>query len=313
MPAGPRLATFPTAGHGELRSGLEPRQARLAHRALRGPALAGEESGSAHQLCPGQGGAAPVLVATRLRGNSSSGRAAGAGRDFLGVVPTPIAGHFQSRLFFLCAPLRGNPKRHRAMAFGCLRASARAAFLDPGGGVTASSRSGRWRISGASPLSTATGRALRAAAQALVVFDAHALLKAECLRQSVSGAGSLTTSSRTCARSAWTKRSGIRGHEAPRLLSRSVCAGSGPGDALSRLSRPCWIGAPSSHARSASAARRIRTASRVVRVEALAVRRRLRPRSFMEVIEHTRSPAASLDETCRVLGRGGRPDHADYP
>jgi len=28
--------------------------------------------------------------------------------------------------------------------------------------------------------------------------------------------------------------------------------------------------------------------------------------SFMEVIEHTRSPASSLDETCRVLRSGGR-------
>ena len=257
-------------------------------------------------------------------------RAAGIDTDFAGVIPHgQLPQHFRSADCFVLPSLtEGHPKALiEAMACGLpCAASAR-------GGIPSILEDG---VTGLlfdpdqpRDIARAVGRLLsdqafarrlgeRARASALAHYDAHALLKAEvAFVQSVAGTGSLSDLFEDYARD-------VRMDEAlPEFVAtrlqrlaldrpRSVLdLGAGDGrylDLLGPLLPPggrliaCEI--------SLIRARRIRARGFPVVVaqsEALPFRAGAFDLvSFMEVIEHTRSPAASLDETARVLSPGGR-------
>ena len=257
-------------------------------------------------------------------------REAGVTADFLGVVPHGrLPEHFRSADCFVLPSLtEGNPKALiEAMACGLpCAASARGGIpsimedgvtgllFDPESVADIARAVERLLSEGA----LAHGLGERARANALRLYDVHALLKAEIsFVQSVSGPRSLTDLFEGYARD-------VRMDEAlPEFVAAKLRAlalegprsvldlGAGDGrylDLLAPLLPPgarlvaCEI--------SLLRARRILAKGFPVVVaqsEALP----FKPGafdlvSFMEVIEHTRSPGASLDETARVLRPGGR-------
>jgi glycosyltransferase involved in cell wall biosynthesis len=266
-----------------------------------------------------------------LRGDlERQAQEAGVTADFLGVVPHgQLLRHFRSADCFVLPSLtEGNPKALiEAMACGLpCAASARGGIpsilehgvtgllFDPESVEDIARAVERLLKDGA--LARALGESARASA--LSLYDVHALLKAEIsFVQSVSGSRSLTDMFEGYARD-------VRMDEAlPEFVAERLRAlaldgprsvldlGAGDGrylDLLAPLLPPgarlvaCEI--------SLLRARRIRAkgfAVVVAQSEALP----FKPGafdlvSFMEVIEHTRSPAASLDETARVLRPGGR-------
>jgi glycosyltransferase involved in cell wall biosynthesis len=256
--------------------------------------------------------------------------AAGVEVDFLGVVPHgQLPRYFRSADCFVLPSLtEGNPKALiEAMACGLPCAAS-----DRGGipsildnGVTGL----LFDPEKAEDIARAVGRLLadpqlarglgeRARASALSLYDAHALLKAEvAFVQSVSGAGSLTDLFEDYARD-------VRMDEAlPEFVAarlrrlaldgpRSVLdLGAGDGRYLDLFAPLLPTGARLVACEiSLLRARRIRAKGFQVVVaqsEALPFKAGAFDLvSFMEVIEHTQSPAASLDETSRVLRPGGR-------
>ena len=266
-----------------------------------------------------------------LRGDlERRAREAAVTAEFVGVVPHGrLPEHFRSADCFVLPSLtEGNPKALiEAMACGLpCAASARGGIpsimedgvtgllFDPESVADIARAVERLLSEGA----LAHGLGERARANALRLYDVHALLKAEIsFVQSVSGPRSLTDLFEGYARD-------VRMDEAlPEFVAAKLRAlalegprsvldlGAGDGrylDLLAPLLPPgarlvaCEI--------SLLRARRILAKGFPVVVaqsEALP----FKPGafdlvSFMEVIEHTRSPAASLDETARVLRPGGR-------
>lgn len=266
-----------------------------------------------------------------LRGDlAQRARAAGVEADFVGVVPHGrLPDHFRAADCFVLPSLtEGNPKALiEAMACGLpCAASAR-------GGIPSILEDGVTGLlfdpESAEDIARAVGRLLsdpalagglgeRARAQARAHFDAHALLKAEvAFVQSVSAAESLTDLFEDYARD-------VRMDEAlPEFVAarlrplaldgpRSVLdLGAGDGRYLDLLAPLLPAGARLAACEiSLLRARRIRARGFPVVVaqsEALPFKAGAFDLvSFMEVIEHTRSPAASLDEISRVLRAGGR-------
>gem|GEM_PF-1583510 len=267
----------------------------------------------------------------RLRDDlETRARAAGIDTDFAGVIPHgQLPQHFRSADCFVLPSLtEGHPKALiEAMACGLpCAASAR-------GGIPSILEDG---VTGLlfdpdqpRDIARAVGRLLsdqafarrlgeRARASAIAHYDAHALLKAEvAFVQSVAGTGSLFDLFEDYARDVRMDET-LPEFVATRLRRlaleepRSVLdVGAGDGrylDLLAPLLPPggrliaCEI--------SLVRARRIRARGFPVVVaqsEALPFRAGAFDLvSFLEVIEHTWSPAASLDETARVLSLGGR-------
>jgi glycosyltransferase involved in cell wall biosynthesis len=266
-----------------------------------------------------------------LRGDlERRARAAGVEVDFRGVVPHgQLPRHFRSADCFVLPSLtEGNPKALiEAMACGVpCAASARGgipSILEDGvTGLLFDPESAREIARAVGRLladnQLARGLAERARASALSLYDAHALLKAEvAFVQSVSGAGSLTDLFEDYARD-------VRMDEAlPEFVAarlrrlalegpRSVLdLGAGDGRYLDLLAPLLPSGARLVACEiSLLRARRIRAKGFPVVVaqsEALPFKTGAFDLvSFMEVIEHTQSPGASLDETSRVLRPGGR-------
>jgi glycosyltransferase involved in cell wall biosynthesis/SAM-dependent methyltransferase len=266
-----------------------------------------------------------------LRGElAQRARAAGVEVEFPGVVPhSQLPRFFRSADCFVLPSLtEGNPKALiEAMASGLpCAASARGgipSILEDGvSGLLFDPDDARdiaraiHRLLGERPL--ARGLAERARASALSLYDVHALLKAEvAFVQSVSGAVSVIDLFEGYARDVCMDGA-LPDFVATRLRRlalegpRSVLdLGAGDGrylDLLAPLLPPgghlvaCEI--------SLLRARRILAKGFnvvVARSEALPFKAGAFDLvSFMEVIEHTQSPAASLDETSRVLGPGGR-------
>ena len=266
-----------------------------------------------------------------LRGDlERQAREAGVAADFLGVVPhgrLPL--HFRSADCFVLPSLtEGNPKALiEAMACGLpCAASARGGIpsimedgvtgllFDPES-VTDIARAVERLLN---DVTLARGLGERARTNALRLYDIHALLKAEIsFVQSVSGSRSLTDLFEGYARD-------VRMDEAlPEFVAAKLRAlaeqaprsvldlGAGDGRYLELLAPLLPSGARLVACEiSLLRARRILAKGFPVVVaqsEALP----FKPGafdlvSFMEVIEHTRSPAASLDETARVLRAGGR-------
>ena len=266
-----------------------------------------------------------------LRGDlERRARAAGVETDFLGVVPHgQLPKYFRSADCFVLPSLtEGNPKALiEAMACGLSCAAS------DRGGIPSILEDGVTGLlfdpENAEDIARVVGRLLadhqlarrlaeRARASALSLYDAHALLKAEvAFVQSVSGAGSLTDLFEDYARD-------VRMDEAlPEFVAarlrrlvldgpRSVLdLGAGDGRYLDLLAPLLPAGARLVACEiSVLRARRIRAKGFQVVVaqsEALPFKAGAFDLvSFMEVIEHTQSPAASLDETSRVLRPGGR-------
>jgi glycosyltransferase involved in cell wall biosynthesis len=256
--------------------------------------------------------------------------AAGVTADFVGVVPHgQLPGHFRSADCFVLPSLtEGNPKALiEAMACGLpCAASAR-------GGIPSILEDGLTGLlfdpENVQEIARAVGRLLAdpalarglaecARASALSLYDAHALLKAEvAFVQSVSGAGSLTDLFEGYARD-FRMDEALPEFVAVRLRRlaldgpRSVLdLGAGDGRYLDLLAPLLPLGARLVACEiSLLRARRIRTKGFQVVVaqsEALPFKAGAFDLvSFMEVIEHTQSPGASLDETSRVLRPGGR-------
>jgi len=266
-----------------------------------------------------------------LRGDlERRARAAGVEAAFLGVVPHgQLPDHFRAADCFVLPSLtEGNPKALiEAMACGLpCAASAR-------GGIPSILEDG---VSGllfdperAQDIARAVGRLLadrrlarglgeRARAAALSLYDAHALLKAEvAFVQSASSAGSLTDLFEDYARDvrmddALPEFVAVRLRRLALDGPRSVLdLGAGDGRYLDLLAPLLPPGARLAACEiSLLRARRIRAKGFnvvVARSEALPFKAGAFDLvSFMEVIEHTQSPAASLDETSRVLRPGGR-------
>ena len=266
-----------------------------------------------------------------LRGDlERQAREAGVAADFLGVVPHGrLPRHFRSADCFVLPSLtEGNPKALiEAMACGLpCAASARGGIpsimedgvtgllFDPES-VTDIARAVERLLN---DVTLARGLGERARTNALRLYDIHALLKAEIsFVQSVSGSRSLTDLFEGYARD-------VRMDEAlPEFVAAKLRAlaeqaprsvldlGAGDGRYLELLAPLLPSGARLVACEiSLLRARRILAKGFPVVVaqsEALP----FKPGafdlvSFMEVIEHTRSPAASLDETARVLRAGGR-------
>ena len=334
-PARPRLAYFPNGVDTEtFAPAPEPRPKHGSRTVLYVGRLSQEKNLARLIEALALVREAPRLVLVgdgSLRGDlEQRARAAGVGADFLGVVPHgQLPRHFQSADCFVLPSLsEGNPKALiEAMACGLpCAASARGGIpsileegvtgllFDPERVEDIAGAVGR--LLADRPLADGLGE--RARAQALSLFDAHALLKAEvAFVQSVSGAGSLTDLFEDYARD-------VRMDEAlPEFVAtrlrrlaldgpRSVLdLGAGDGRYLDLLAPLLGAGARLVACEiSLLRARRIRARGFPVVVaqsEALPFREGAFDLvSFMEVIEHTRSPAASLDETCRVLRPGGR-------
>jgi len=257
-------------------------------------------------------------------------RAAGVDADFLGVVPHGrLPRHFQSADCFVLPSLtEGNPKALiEAMACGLpCAASARGGIpslledgvtgllFDPENVVDIGRAVGRLLADQA----LARGLGERARAAALALYDVHALLKAEvAFVQSVSRPGSVVELFEGYARD-FSMDEGLPEFTAERLRRlaldgpRSVLdLGAGDGRYLDFLAPLLLSGARLVGCEiSLLRARRIRAKGFPVVVaqsEALPFKAGAFDLvSFMEVIEHTQSPAASLDETVRVLRPGGR-------
>ena len=266
-----------------------------------------------------------------LRGDlEARARAAGVPTEFPGVVPHgSLPAHFQSADCFVLPSLtEGHPKALiEAMACGLpCAASARGGIpsimedgatgllFDPEDPAEIARVLGRLLADAA--LARRLGEGARAAA--LAHYDVHALLKAEvAFVQSVSGGRSLTDLFEDYARDVSmdealpefvADRLRALAREAPRSV---LDLGAGDGRYLDLLAPLLPQGARLVACEiSLLRARRIAAkgfAVVVAQSEALP----FRPDafdlvSFMEVIEHTRSPEASLDETARVLRPGGR-------
>ncbi len=250
--------------------------------------------------------------------------------DFAGVIPhSQMPSHFRSADCFVLPSLtEGHPKvLIEAMACGLpCAASARGgipSILENGvtGLLFEPDRPGDIAETVGRLLSDrdlARGLGERARASALALYDAHALLKAEvAFVQSVAGAGSLSGLFEDYARDV------PMDEELPQFVAtrlrrlalegpRSVLdLGAGDGRYLDLLAPLLPAGARLVACEiSFVRARRIKARGFPVVVaqsEALPFRSgAFELVSFMEVIEHTRSPAASLDETARVLSPGGR-------
>ena len=266
-----------------------------------------------------------------LRGDlERRAREAGVTADFLGVVPHgQLPRHFTSADCFVLPSLtEGNPKALiEAMACGLpCAASARGGIpsiledgvtgllFDPDDTADIARAIERLALDGA--LARGLGESARAAA--LVLYDVHALLKAEIsFVQSVSGSRSLSELFEGYARDVRMDET-LPEFVAARLRAlakdgpRSVLdLGAGDGRYLELLEPLLPSGARLVACEiSLLRARRILAkgfAVVVAQSEALPFKSGAFDLvSFMEVIEHTRSPAASLDETARVLRGGGR-------
>ncbi len=334
-PAKPRLAFFPNGVDTDSFAPASPQPGTRPHTVLYAGRLEREKNlgrlieALARVKVPSL--TLCVLGDGSLRGDLERlARESGVTTDFRGVVPHgQLPRYFQSADCFVLPSLtEGNPKALiEAMACGLpCAASAR-------GGIPSIIEDG---VTGLlfDPESTADiGRAVerlltdvtlarglgeRARASALRLYDAHALLKAEInFVQSVSGARSMTELFEGYARD-------VSMDEAlPEFVTAKLRAlalerpssvldlGAGDGRYLDLLASVLPSGARLVACEiSLLRAKRIRAKGFPVVVaqsEALPFKPGVFDLvSFMEVIEHTRSPAESLDETARVLRPGGR-------
>jgi glycosyltransferase involved in cell wall biosynthesis len=311
-PAAPRLRTVLYAGRLEREKNLPRLIEALAM--IREPSL---------RLC--------VLGDGSLRDDLERlARESGVTAEFLGVVPHgQLPRHFRTADCFVLPSLtEGNPKALiEAMACGLpCAASARGGIpsmiadgvtgllFDPEDAADIAHAVARLLKDGA----LARGLGERARANALRLYDVHALLKAEIsFVQSVSGSRAVTDLFEGYARD-------VRMDEAlPEFVTAKLRAlalegprsvldlGAGDGRYLDLLASLLPSGARLVACEiSLVRARRILAKGFPVVVaqsEALPFKPGVFDLvSFMEVIEHTRSPAESLDETARVLRPGGR-------